>query len=94
VPIFRWFVGGRELAAHGGHMTVEYDTEAREAAAFLRFVPRAEDHGKYLSCKATNEYFPDRPKEDGRILNVKCEFSRVSKENIAFILKIKQSLST
>ena len=43
------------------------------ATATLRFIPQPEDHGKYLACRATNEYFPGRPKEDGYILNVRCE---------------------
>lgn len=73
MPIFRWFVGGRELDTRGSHMTVEHNTEDLTSTAFLRFIPLAEDNGKYLSCRATNEYFPDKPREDGHVLSVRCE---------------------
>ncbi len=83
MPIFRWFVGGRELDTRGTHMTVEHsegdggegggEGGVSSTTAFLRFIPMAEDNGKYLACRATNEYFPDRPQEDGHVLQVKCE---------------------
>ncbi len=36
IPIFRWFVGGRELDTRGSHMTVEHNTEDLTSTAFLR----------------------------------------------------------
>ena len=44
------------------------------STAILRYIPTAEDNGKFLSCRAVNEYFPVRPKEDGYTLDVKCKF--------------------
>ncbi len=38
-----------------------------------RFVPLAKDNGQYLACRATNEFFLGRPKEDGYVLDVKCK---------------------
>ena len=44
------------------------------STAILRFTPTAKDHGKFLSCRAVNEYFPGITKEDGFALDVKCKF--------------------
>ena len=43
----------------------------------FRFLPKAEDNGKYFSCRATNEHFPNRSKEDGYSLSVKCEHESI-----------------
>lgn len=82
MPIFRWFVGGRELDTLSHRMTVvegdimDGDSVASiTAVATLRYQPMPEDHGKYLACRAINEYFPGRPKEDGYIINVRCKWS-------------------
>ena len=39
----------------------------------IRFIPSAEDNGKYVSCRVTNIYFPEVTKEDGYIITVNCK---------------------
>ena len=43
-------------------------------SSIIKFVPKPEDNGKYIVCKATNEFFPNHIKEDGYIINVHCEY--------------------
>ena len=39
----------------------------------MRFVPKPDEDGKYVSCRATNPNFPDITREDGYIVRVKCK---------------------
>ena len=41
----------------------------------VRFVPKPEDNGKYVSCRATNPHYPAITKEDGYIVKVHCEYN-------------------
>lgn len=86
MPKFRWFVGGHELKGVETRMTssAEEDDYAGQegqddltsiSTALMAFTPKAEDNGKYLACKASNPHFPGRDKEDGYIINVRCESS-------------------
>lgn len=74
-PVFRWYVGNRELdSTSHDKMSVEHHVDEVKAeewtSAIFRYVPKAEDNGKYLMCKVTNEYYPEKTKEDGYIINV------------------------
>eukprot|EP00094_Tigriopus_californicus_P000281 TCALIF_00272-PB protein Name:"Similar to NPHS1 Nephrin (Homo sapiens)" AED:0.10 eAED:0.10 QI:635/0.86/0.87/0.93/0.86/0.81/16/939/883 len=69
-PIFRWFVGEVELDSSDRGMTMSFELETATTTAILQYIPTAEDHGKYFSCRATNEYFPQHPVEIGYIINV------------------------
>ena len=76
-PIFRWFVGSRELdtSSTNDKMAEEHHETAGEwTSSIIRFLPKAEDNGKTILCKVTNEYFPDITKEDSLILNVHCKY--------------------
>ena len=76
MPIFRFFVGGRELEPSSTRMSADQMDAGDEnlvSTAIIRFVPTSKDHGKFLTCRATNEYFPDKSKEDGYVLNVRCK---------------------
>ena len=42
-------------------------------SSVIKFVPKPEDNGKYIVCKAANEYFASHIKEDGYIINVHCK---------------------
>ena len=88
--MFRWFVGARELDTLNHKMSVvEGDITSGEsvasitAVATLKYHPMPEDHGKYLGCRVTNEYFPGRPKEDGFIINVRCKLDSIRTYQIA-----------
>lgn len=69
-PIFRWFVGEVELDSSERGMTMSIELETATTTAILHYLPKAEHHGKYFSCRATNEYFPEHPVEVGYIINV------------------------
>eukprot|EP00095_Tigriopus_kingsejongensis_P000751 maker-scaffold273_size229271-snap-gene-1.22 protein:Tk00751 transcript:maker-scaffold273_size229271-snap-gene-1.22-mRNA-1 annotation:"hypothetical protein SINV_11008" len=70
-PIFRWFVGNRELDTSDKMMTISLEPETDISTSLLRYIPKADDNGKYLACRAINEYFPGQSKEDGYIINVR-----------------------
>lgn len=74
-PNFRWFVGNRELDMTGpDKMIVEHHRDKGEwTSSVIKFVPKPEDNGKHVMCKASNEYFPEVVKEDGYIINVHCK---------------------
>ncbi len=76
-PIFRWYVGDAELDMGLGKMTIEHHRQekGREEwiSSVIKYVPKPDDNGKYLVCRATNEYFPNNVKEDGYIINVHCK---------------------
>lgn len=77
-PLFRWFIGDRELDLGLDKMTLHHQTtENKEewSSSVIKFIPKAEDNGKYLVCKAANEYYPSNIKEDGYIINVHCKYS-------------------
>ena len=82
-PVFRWFIGDKELETSGKKMTLSVDPEKDVSVATVRFVPTAADHGKYVTCRAVNEYFPATSKEDGYILSVKCK--RKEKNTLFFL---------
>lgn len=81
--MFYWYIGDRKLNTEGNRMIVETEEVEEEGSnavefvttAIFRYIPSAADHGKFLSCRAVNEHFPARPKEDGYSLDVKCKFS-------------------
>ncbi len=50
------------------------DNDEEWTSSIINFIPKAEDNGMYIVCKATNEYFPSEVKEDGYIINVHCKF--------------------
>jgi hypothetical protein len=52
---------------------IDDKNEAEWTSSIINFIPRPEDNGKYIVCKATNEYFPSQVKEDGFIINVHCK---------------------
>ena len=71
-PIFRWFVDDREVDnLEGNSVTLEKKDEW--TSSVIKFVPKPDDNGKYMVCKASNEYYPNQIKEDGYIINVQCE---------------------
>ena len=86
-PEFRWFVGKRELDVGHEKMTVEHHGSAAASdngdeeegfqvartSSVIKFVPKPEDNGQYIVCKATNAYFAADAKEDGYIINVHCK---------------------
>jgi hypothetical protein len=76
VPDFEFSVGGRVLPSSDGRLFVEEDQSPSSLVtmATLKYVPTAEDNGKYLACTATNRYFPEVREEDGFIVNVRCEW--------------------
>lgn len=78
-PLFRWFVGSRELdtSSKNDKMAEEHhETAGGEwTSSIIRFLPKAEDNGKTILCKVTNEYFPDITKEDSLILNIHCKYT-------------------
>ena len=45
----------------------------------VRFVPKPDEDGKYVSCRATNPNFPDITREDGYIVRVKCKCIHIRK---------------
>ena len=69
-------------------MTLSVDPEKDVSVATVRFVPTASDHGKYVTCRAVNEYFPATTKEDGYILSVKCK-----KENKTFFFLTSHAMT-
>ncbi|CAB4060984.1 unnamed protein product [Lepeophtheirus salmonis] len=68
MPVFRWFVGGRELIDEA--MTVEQNLDTLVSHSEISYLPKSSENGKTIVCRATNEYFPDHPKEDSYVLNV------------------------
>ena len=38
-----------------------------------RYSPTHSDHRAYLSCSTLNTLYPDMPREDGYILDIKCK---------------------
>ena len=52
------FIGGEEVAITTGS---------------IRFIPKNDDNGKYISCRVTNSYFPEVTKEDGYLITVNCK---------------------
>ena len=74
-PLFRWFVGTRELDTSDKMAIEHHDTTLEWTSSIIRFIPKAEDNGKTMVCKVTNEYFPDsKVKEDGYVMNVHCKY--------------------
>ena len=55
------FIGGEEVAITTGS---------------IRFIPKNDDNGKYISCRVTNSYFPEITKEDGYLITVNCKSTR------------------
>ena len=43
----------------------------------IRFIPKNDDNGKYISCRVTNSYFPEVTKEDGYLITVNCKFEYI-----------------
>ena len=39
-----------------------------------RYSPSWEDAGLYLSCRSANTEYPDKAREDGYILDIRCEY--------------------
>ena len=66
---FKWFIGNTELHDHT-------DTEevGEVHKSLLRYSPSWEDDGLYLSCSSTNAQYPDLAREDGYILDIKCNY--------------------
>ena len=56
------FIGGEEVAITTGS---------------IRFIPKNDDNGKYISCRVTNSYFPEITKEDGYLITVNCKLESV-----------------
>ena len=87
-PLFRWFVGSRELdtSSKNDKMAEEHhETAGGEwTSSIIRFLPKAEDNGKTILCKVTNEYFPDITKEDSLILNIHCKYLPYNYRNLKF----------
>ena len=76
-PLFRWFVGSRELDTSSSDHKIakeHHETAGEWTSSIIRFLPKAEDNGKTILCKVTNEYFPDITKEDSLILNIHCKY--------------------
>ena len=85
-PNFSWFVGGRQLPSKASVITNAVnekrtkDSSSRQqqmvmvTTGSVRFVPKPEDNGKYVSCRATNPHYPAITKEDGYIVKVHCEY--------------------
>ena len=42
-----------------------------------RYSPSWEDAGLYLSCRSANTEYPDKAREDGYILDIRCEYCTV-----------------
>ena len=77
IPVFRWFIDNRELevaSASTSDSEADNNGQGEWTSSVIKFVAKPEDNGKYIVCKATNEYFPDLVKEDGYIINVHCKF--------------------
>lgn len=90
IPVFRWFIDNRELevaSASTSDSEADNNGQGEWTSSVIKFVAKPEDNGKYIVCKATNEYFPDLVKEDGYIINVHCKFDNKltrSKRNFQF----------
>ena len=72
-PLFRWFVGTKELDT-SEKIAVEHHESGEWSSSIIKYVPKAEENGKTLVCKVTNEYFPDTVLEDSHVMNVQCKF--------------------
>ena len=73
-PLFRWFVGTKELDT-SEKIAVEHHESGEWSSSIIKYVPKAEENGKTLVCKVTNEYFPDTVLEDTHVMNVQCKFA-------------------
>ena len=81
-PLFRWFIDNRELEV-ASESSENSDNGEEWTSSVIKFVAKPEDNGKYIVCKATNEYFPDLVKEDGYIINVHCKFdNKLTRRNL------------
>jgi len=66
--IFRWFIGQTQLYDHTDQQG-EKDKNSWQST--LRYSPSPSDDRQYLSCSTVNTLYPDEPKEDGYILDIK-----------------------
>ena len=71
-------IGSQELIVTSTHEAESSGFSSGEwTSSVIKFVPKPEDNGKYIVCKAANEYFANHIKEDGYIINVHCKLQLV-----------------
>uniref|UniRef100_A0A1B0AS08 Ig-like domain-containing protein n=1 Tax=Glossina palpalis gambiensis TaxID=67801 RepID=A0A1B0AS08_9MUSC len=70
-----WWMGNLEL--HGHSQKVSEDGNV--SISLLMITPTREDHGKALSCRATNELVRNGVRETAMKLNVFCKIGLATK---------------
>lgn len=65
--LITWWIGSRQLL---NSTEVAYD---KTTISKLIYVPTIDDHGRVLSCRATNPVMNGNILEDHRVLNIHCK---------------------
>lgn len=60
-------------------LDLQTSKDGNTTTSTLSLIPKKEDSGKYLSCRAENSIIPSKVLEDGWELQIQCKYSIVMK---------------